>query len=1824
MRSNALSQTTRLRSGLLRAGVALIMTALLPIQALALTVPSRPGPVGKPVAKEAAALSRWAQQAPESLSTKIDPKVNEAFTKSGDQVTYLVKLRTRVDVKSAAASARAGATPAQASLKARNAVITSLKETADATQVGLLTDLARHEATGQVTRVQPYWISNVVSVTSTKAVMEQVAKRNDVEKVVANTPIYLLGDRQRTPTLPSIRQDLKATKPSSEPAPLAAEWNIERVGAPSVWSQFGIDGAGTVVASLDTGGDWMHEALHDQYRGYDPVTGAVDHTYSWFDPINGQSAPYDDHGHGTHTTGTMVGRDPAGVNEVGVAPGAQWISAKILNASGGGTIENIIAAGEWILAPGGDPSKAPDVVNNSWGSGPGLDEWFRDVVIAWREAGIVPVFAAGNDGPGVGTVSIPGNYPESIAVGATDSSDGLASFSGRGPSPYGEMKPELSAPGVNVRSSVPGGGYEGGWNGTSMAAPHVAGAVALLRQVDASLTVDEIELLLTESADAMTSTQYPDVPNNGYGHGILNTYTAVGMVVSGIGSVSGRVLTSGDDLSAPVITHTPVSEAFRYTDTTITADVADDTSVTAVYLRFRRPGMRWWGIVDMERIGGDHRSGTYEGIIPGEIASDDAVEYYIQAVDFGGNNGFHGTKASPHIITLLDGITPGYMEDFEGSAVGWVELGTPEGTWQVGEPTSGPGAAHSGTQVAATKLAGNYPDFAESFLVSPPIDLSGGPAALRYHHWYELENNWDYGIVAVTGDGGQNWEIMSVFTGANGQYDEGVVDLAAYAGNPAVFVAFVLASDSVINMAGWYIDDVELYNDSQAPSVPSNLMATPTPVGSIALHWDPVTAGDFSHYTVYRSGDNTTFDPIGTTGRADFVDSNVSVGTTYYYAVSASDTFGNESHLSDVASATAPDVTVLFHDDMEGGEGAWTHSGAGDSWELGTPTYGPAGAASGTNLWATNLDGDYVDSTNASLVTPPIDLSGMSTAALQFNHWYSIERNFDFGRVEITTDAGSSWTQLSQYTAPGSGGQPVGWESPLIDLTAYVGQTVQLRFRFTSDTSVVYPGWYIDDVTVAGTASGSNQYDRSLATKEPRIELKNKQKPMAPQRIEMVIPKGRPGSYRLDKSTGTGGVFTQGIGITSLPVADATVTIMETGRVVRTNSVDGSFQITLPAGMYTLRAEAYGYYPQERTVEVIDGSDTSAIFMLEPMPRGMIHGVVTDARTGQPVQGARAWVAEDLRIPMATTDENGQFSLDVLAGSYTVEVRHGSYYPANTPATVPGDGSVDVAVALTPFVGMPGEIGYDDGVAENAWGFYAANNGWAVRMSPERPGQTMFVTGARIYLWDESWPSPGGNSFQAAIFAANPDGTPGALLAGPVRVENGVRGAWNDVDLSDYGVMVNGDFYVAYIQDADYPDVPGMAVDESTPDTGRNWQYVEGAWSEWADSGNLMIRALVRYGVDAPTITNPVDGAFTNNPDLLVEGEGVADTTVQIYADGAMAAETAPDASGHFSAAISLSEGEHALTATTTVDDGGVTDPSAPVHVIVDMTAPELTVTTPENGNSQNHRILTISGQALDAHLAGVSVNGTEAEVQADGSFTVEIIGQEGENLLQVVATDMAGNATTVERTVMVDSQAPVLTNLQPATDQDLVSGDTLAVSFDADPGLAMAAYRIVLDIGSGSQSTDKAGSLSLEPGEMAMSEVSPGHYEATWTVPDGLSVDAAYVQFRAVDAAGNTTRLTAPGILHISSHPGNGPDAVIDGPTEGRVRQQLSFNGAGSTSPNGQIVSYRWEMGDGRVFTRSLVRTSYRRAGTYTVTLTVTDSTGASATATLVVEITP
>lgn len=333
----------------------------------------------------------------------------------------------------------------------------------------------------------------------------------------------------------------------------ATEWNLDKINAPLVWAQ-GITGQGVIIAGQDTGYQWDHPALKEKYAGWDGVN--VDHNYHWHDSISNptivcedaQSNPEscDDHGHGTHTMGTMVGDDGAS-NQIGVAPGAKWIGCRNMN-QGDGTPATYTECFQFFLEPtdlngqNPDASKAPAVINNSWGcpvsEGCTQPEILESVVNAVVDGGILVVSSAGNSGSSCNTVSTPSAiYPKTLTIGSTTSSDTISSFSSRGAvivDGSNRLKPDISAPGSSVRSSYNNGGYTT-LSGTSMASPHVAGVAALMFSANPGMIgkpkIIKQVLLRTSlpltTAQNCSGTPGTSIPNNTFGWGRIDALKAV-------------------------------------------------------------------------------------------------------------------------------------------------------------------------------------------------------------------------------------------------------------------------------------------------------------------------------------------------------------------------------------------------------------------------------------------------------------------------------------------------------------------------------------------------------------------------------------------------------------------------------------------------------------------------------------------------------------------------------------------------------------------------------------------------------------------------------------------------------------------------------------------------------------------------------------------------------------------------------------------------------------------------------------------------------------------------------------------------------------------------------------------------------------------------------------------------------------------------------------------------------------------------------------------------------------------------------------------------
>jgi serine protease AprX len=403
--------------------------------------------------------------------------------------------------------------------------------------------------------IRRHYLLNMLSIEdASRGLILELAARPDVKRIVADPLI-----RNR---LPGQGEDDGEIQTGSGP-----EANLKRVGADKVWSELKVKGEGIVVAGQDTGVQWDHPALKAHYRGVQGDT--VTHEYNWHDAIHKPlaadrsnrcgyelKAPCDDQDHGSHTMGTIVGDDGAG-NQVGMAPGAKWIACRNMDA-GTGAPSTYIECFEFFLAPysqgadplvDGKPELAPHVINNSWGcpKSEGCEgKEILPVVEALKKAGILVVASAGNDGSACSTIQDPPAFytDTTLSVGAMDHrTDKIASFSSRGPSTFdGGLGPDVAAPGVSIRSSVPGGSYASTWwSGTSMAGPHVVGEVALLwsaaksliGKIDETTRIIRASALPTQTTESCGNVPGNSSPNNTFGYGIIDAYQAVRMGLAG-------------------------------------------------------------------------------------------------------------------------------------------------------------------------------------------------------------------------------------------------------------------------------------------------------------------------------------------------------------------------------------------------------------------------------------------------------------------------------------------------------------------------------------------------------------------------------------------------------------------------------------------------------------------------------------------------------------------------------------------------------------------------------------------------------------------------------------------------------------------------------------------------------------------------------------------------------------------------------------------------------------------------------------------------------------------------------------------------------------------------------------------------------------------------------------------------------------------------------------------------------------------------------------------------------------------------------------------
>ena len=736
---------------------------------------------------------------------KVDATVTQQLAVRGE-TTFWAELSQKADLSGAAAIKNSD--------QRGGFVLDRLQTVANQSQAGLRALLNQRGV-----KFQPFYIVNAIRITASEGVLNEVAARPEVAKI-------LPSESYRVPD---------PIKGKTESKVNAVEWNIDDVNAPDVWQQFGDRGEGIVVGSIDTGVEYTHSALVAKYRG-NLGGGNFDHNYNWWDPSNvcPTAAPCDNVAHGTHTMGTMVGDDgDPGTNQIGVAPHAKWIEAKGCETNNC-TDFALLSSAQFLLAPtdlngnNPDPTKRPDIVNNSWGDGPN-NPWFHDAVAAWVAAGIFPAFSNGNAGPGCGSAGSPGDYENAYAAGAFDVNHSIAGFSSRGPSAFnGGVKPDISAPGVNVRSSVPGNGYAP-FNGTSMASPHVAATVALMWSAAPSIRRDiaATAAILDQSAvdTSDLSCGGTDANNNVFGEGRLDALAALqASPVGPTGTLSGTVTNSSNgnplqgvtvhatgpfdsstttdasghySMTLPVGTYTVTFSLFGYatktesgvqitdgTTTTLNAALVASPSVTLSGTVKDGSGHGWplYARIDITgRPGGpiwtNPVTGQYSVSIPANAtytirytATLPGYQVVTDSVVVGASNTVHNVDVPIQASCTAPGyqfnFTPALTQDFNSGVTppGWQvtdNVPTPIGeVWAFNDP-GGRGNLTGGTGAFAVLDSDHFgPNHTQdSSLVSPSINLSTAATPIvRFNEDYlawPQDTNID---VDVSTDGGTTWQ----------------------------------------------------------------------------------------------------------------------------------------------------------------------------------------------------------------------------------------------------------------------------------------------------------------------------------------------------------------------------------------------------------------------------------------------------------------------------------------------------------------------------------------------------------------------------------------------------------------------------------------------------------------------------------------------------------------------------------------------------------------------------------------------------------------------------------------------------------------------------------------------------------------------------------------------------------------------------------------------------------------------------------------------------------------------------------------------------------
>ena len=475
-----------------------------------------------------------------TIENALEKKMMEA--QSQEFIPVNVVMKEQVDV-----SYLAGLVKGRKISERRAIVVNYLKEIQKKSQYEILIRLTEKKNRDEVKEIRSLWICNAVCFKAKKDFINEIATFPGIRSIDWNEKRVLIKPQQSTPAVPTGREIV---------------WNVSLVEAPAVWG-LGYTGNGIIVGLIDTGVRYTHFDLADHIwtnPGEIPNNGTDDDgngyvdDYYGYDFVNGDSDPIDDYGHGSHCAGTIASDGTAG-SQCGVAPDARIMSLKVLDSGGSGTEAGVWEAIQYAIDNGAQIMSLSLGWSHAWN--PDRPSW-RTTCNNALAAGVNMSIAAGNEDNSYGppdNVRTPGDCPPPwlhpdqtltgglsavVTIGATDINDVIANFSSRGPvswegiSPFndyaynpemGLIDPDVCAPGVNIKSLdySSDNGYVSGWNGTSMATPHVAGAMALILEKNSSVATAFIDSILEVTAVELGTPGKDNV----YGSGRIDCYQAV-------------------------------------------------------------------------------------------------------------------------------------------------------------------------------------------------------------------------------------------------------------------------------------------------------------------------------------------------------------------------------------------------------------------------------------------------------------------------------------------------------------------------------------------------------------------------------------------------------------------------------------------------------------------------------------------------------------------------------------------------------------------------------------------------------------------------------------------------------------------------------------------------------------------------------------------------------------------------------------------------------------------------------------------------------------------------------------------------------------------------------------------------------------------------------------------------------------------------------------------------------------------------------------------------------------------------------------------------